>query len=108
MLGGEPDGQIILCDVFTDEKKQIIMKGTPLYAKKININLTISDAFFESAIKYQAQLKDSDAIARAVGYNAAKNDRLTSSYSYAPSAASNLSSFSILKTVTIPHNGIII
>ncbi len=71
-------------------------------------NSTISDAFFESAIKYQAQLKDGDAIARAVGYNAAKNDRLTSSYSYAPSAASNLSSFSILKTVTIPHNGIII
>ena len=69
-------------------------------------SMNIVDAYLDAANRYQAQRDGGDSIARIVGYNAARYDWITATSSYAPSAASNLSSFSILKTVTIPHNGV--
>lgn len=69
-------------------------------------DMTIINAYLDAANRYQSQRSDGDSIARIVGYNAAKYDRITTSYSSAPSAANNLSSFSILKTLTIPHDGV--
>ena len=69
-------------------------------------SMNIVDAYLDAANRYQAPRDGGDSIARIVGYNAARYDWITATSSYAPSAASNLSSFSILKTVTIPHNGV--
>lgn len=71
-------------------------------------SMNIVDAYLDAANRYQTQRDGGDSIARIVGYNAARYDWITATSSYAPSAASNLSSFSILKTATIPHNGVII
>ena len=69
---------------------------------------TIVNAFTAAAAYYQVQRTGGDSIARAVGYNSALNDKITISYSNAPNAANNLSSFGILKTVTVPHTGVTI
>lgn len=75
-----------------------------LFGEKLS-SKTIADAFFTAARKYQTQRKDGDSIARVVGYSSASNDKISQSYSYAPSAASNLSSFKIINSVTIKHTG---
>lgn len=69
---------------------------------------TIVNAFTAAAEYYQVQRDSGDSIARAVGYNSALNDRISTTYSNAPSAANNLSSFGILKTVKVPHTGVTI
>ena len=69
---------------------------------------TIVNAFTAAAAYYQVQRTGGDSIARVVGYNSALNDKITISYSNAPNAANNLSSFGILKTVTVPHTGVTI
>lgn len=69
---------------------------------------TIVNAFTAAAAYYQVQRTGGDSIARAVGYNSALNDKITISYSNEPNAANNLSSFGILKTVTVPHTGVTI
>lgn len=66
---------------------------------------TIVNSFIAAAEYYQVQRKDGDSIARAVGYNSALNDKITTTYSNAPNATNNLSSFGILKTVKVPHTG---
>lgn len=66
---------------------------------------TIVNAFFDAAKYYQKQRDSGDSIARVVGYGPAENDRITGSYSYAPSAPTNLSSFRIIRTVVVPHTG---
>lgn len=68
-------------------------------------DMTIIEAFFEGARKYQTQRKDGDSIARVVGYTSARYDRISQSYNYAPNASSNLSNFSILSSITIKHTG---
>ena len=67
---------------------------------------TIKNAFIEAANVYQKQRDSGDSIVRIMGYTAAANDRITSTYAYALAASGSLSSFSIIQSVTVQHNGI--
>lgn len=67
----------------------------------------IIDSFNFAANYYQTQMVGDDVIARVVGYTSAANDNLRTYYSYAPRAATNLSSFDVLSSVTIPALGYI-
>ena len=67
---------------------------------------TIANAYIIAAERYQPQRSaGSTTIARVAGYRSATNDRLNSSYSYAPSYTSSPSSFDNLKSVSISCNG---
>lgn len=48
--------------------------------------LTMLDAFFNAARRYQIE-SSTPVIARAMGYSAAINDRISTSYNYAPPIA---------------------
>ena len=65
---------------------------------------SVVDAFNEAARYYQARRSTGDTIPRAMGYNSAKDDKITSNQGAAPSwTTSNSSSFSIFTTIVIPH-----
>lgn len=70
-----------------------------LYMETYNIR----NAYLYAASYYQPQ-NSNDVIARIVGYNSASNDYIYNSSASAPSYSSSPSSFSILNTLTIPHN----
>lgn len=69
---------------------------------------SIKNAYIAAAQMYQPQRADGDSIARVVGYTTAASDKLTDMKSAAPSYSSSPTSFSVITTVTIPHNGIAI
>ena len=57
--------------------------------------LTMLDAFFNAARRYQIQ-SSTPVIARAMGYSAAINDRISTSYNYAPAYSALPGSFGYL------------